>query len=179
MPRSTAPLAFLFLGLAGVTVGCASAGAVARPAADARVAVAFAEPSRFTDVSDSALQSETGRRQVLAELERFLVARGARHVPPGHRLEIRITDLDRAGEIEPLRGPAFDHVRIMREVYAPRIALEFALIDAGGAVARSGTRTLRDPLCLVKAGTLLPDDRLRYEKALLETWLREELGRPS
>ena len=179
MTRSTAPLLVLLVGFAGVSLGCATAAPVAQPASDARVVVTFVQPDRFTDVSDSALQNATGRRQVLAELERFLVARAERVVPAGQRLAIRVTDVDRAGEIEPLRGPAFDHVRIMRDVYSPRITLEFALTDAGGAVTRSGTRTLRDPIYLTRAGVLSPTDRLRYEKELLETWLREEFGRTS
>jgi hypothetical protein len=100
-------------------------------------------------------------------------------VPSGQRLAIRVIDLDRAGEIEPLRGPALDHARIMRDVFPPRITLEFALTDAGGAATRSGTRVLRDPLYLTRAGGLSPTDRLRHEKVLLERWLREELGRTS
>jgi hypothetical protein len=179
MTRSTAPLLVLLVGFAGVALGCATAAPVAQPAADSPVVVTFVQPDRFADVGDSALQNETGRRQVLAELERFLVVRGERVVPAGQRLAIRVTDVDRAGEGEFLRGPAFDHVRIMRDVYPPRITLEFTLTDAGGSVIRSGPRALRDPIYLTRAGVPSPTDRLRYEKELLETWLREEFGRTS
>ena len=90
-------------------------------------------------------------------------------------LAIRVTDVDLAGEFEPRRGPQFDRVRIMREIYPPRIDLEFRLTDSEGTVAREGRRQLRDPLYLARA-VLGDSDRLRYEKELLGEWLREELG---
>ena len=94
-------------------------------------------------------------------------------MPAGWTLEVRVTDVDLAGEIEPWRGPQFDRVRIMREVYPPRIDLEFRLADAKGAVFKQGSRVLRDPLYLTRAA-LGDSDRLRYEKQLLGDWLRQE-----
>ena len=75
-----------------------------------------------------------------------------------------MTDVDVAGEFEPWRGPQFDRVRIMREIYPPRIDLEFRLTDYRGAVVREGRRRLRDPLNRTCAA-LGDGDRLLYEEA--------------
>jgi hypothetical protein len=157
------------------TLGCSLASDRATAGRDSRVSVTFVEPERFTDVKDSVLGSDSGRAGLLAELEGFLRAAGARQVPAGLSLTIHVTDVDLAGEFEPGRGPQFDRVRIMREIYPPRIDLEFRLTDSQGTVVREGRRQLRDHLYLTRAA-LGDSDRLRYETDLLGDWLRQELG---
>ena len=48
-------------------------------------------------------------------------------MPAGLALEIQVTNIDLAGEFEPWRGPQFDRIRIMRDIYAPRFELTFRL----------------------------------------------------
>ena len=76
-----------------------------------------------------------------------------------------ITDIDRAGAFEPWRGRG--DVRIVRDVYPPRVDLGFTLTGADGAVIKRGERKLRD-LALVGRATASGSDPLRYEKALLD-----------
>jgi hypothetical protein len=153
-------------------------GAPAASAADApvRVAVTFVAPERFTDVKDADPGSKKGTQSILDELARFLRETGERYLPPDRSLEIRVTDVDLAGEFELWRGPQFSGTRFMRELYAPRIDLEFRLTDAGGRVVAEGRRSLRDSNYLMRSQRLT-DDRLRYEKDLLREWLRRELER--
>src|SRR5262249_49735583 len=69
--------------------------------------------------------------------------------------------------------------RVMIDIYAPRIRLEFRLTGRDGKVVSSGSRDLSDPLYLTRA-VLLATDPLRYEKNLLRDWLeREFAGRPT
>ena len=135
----------------------------------------FVQPERFTDVKDSLLGSPKGTADLLAEIDRYLHAAGERYVPAGLTLDIRVTNIDLAGEFEPWRGPQFDRVRIMRDVYPPRFALEFRLTDASGAVVKEGQRVLLDQLYL-SAAALNNGDRLYYDKLLLGDWLRQEFA---
>jgi hypothetical protein len=93
----------------------------------------------------------------------------------GHALEITLTDVDMAGEFETWRGPQACSVRVMLDIYAPRIRLDFHLTDRDGKVVSSGSRDLRDPLYLTRA-VFLAADALRYEKNLLLEWLQREFG---
>jgi hypothetical protein len=88
-------------------------------------------------------------------------------------LEVRFTDIDLAGEYEPQRGPRFDDIRIMREIYPPRMVLEFRLLDADGKVLAQGTRHLID-MNYQSNITPFNDEPLRYDKALLTDWMRSE-----
>jgi hypothetical protein len=90
------------------------------------------------------------------------------------RLEVHFTDVQRAGSFEPWRGPQAADVRIVRDIYPPRIDLRFGLLDADGKLLREGSRQLRDATFMMRPD-LYPNDPLRYEKTLLDDWLREEL----
>jgi hypothetical protein len=77
------------------------------------------------------------------EIDRYLHTAGERYVPAGLTLSLQITNIDLAGDLEAWRGPQFDRVRIMRDIYPPRFALQFRLTDASGAVVKEGQRVDR------------------------------------
>jgi len=162
--------------LLAALVAPASAGAVsAADQAESRVSVAFIEPQRFTDIKASAARSEKGSAAILDEIAQFLRQAGEAQLPAGFTLEIRVTDIDLAGEFEPVRGPQFERTRLMRDVYWPRFDLGFRLKDPDGRVVKEGPRTLRDLNYLTRL-LRVSEDRLRYEKALLRDWLRREFA---
>lgn len=140
-----------------------------------RVIVTFFEPAHFTDVSEGfPAGSEPGRDDLLAELRSYLVRRALRHVAAGQKLTITITDVDLAGDFEPWRGPQWTDVRVVKDIYPPRIALTFLLTDARGNLLRSGRRELTDLAFLMKLPMGFRDDRLRHEKELINDWLAAE-----
>lgn len=143
-----------------------------------RVTVQIPRPEAFTDFKATCIGMDERTRGLLNDLTHFIRATGARYVSDGGTLEITLTDVDMAGEFETWRGPQACSVRVMLDIYAPRIRLEFRLTDRDGKVVSSGPRDLRDPLYLTRA-VLLSTDPLRYEKNLLLEWFQRELaGRP-
>ena len=97
-------------------------------------------------------------------------------------MKIKVTDIDLAGDFEPWRGPQFDQVRITRDIYPPRISLEFRLTDGSGGIVSAGKRELRD--LAYQRRLIRPlddylryeDDYLRYEKDILRDWFRSEFS---
>ena len=156
-------------------VGCSVPAAKTATPPDSRISVTFVQPERFTDAKDSLLGSPKGTADLLAEIDRYLHTAGVRYVPAGLTLNLTITNIDLAGEFEPWRGPQFDRVRIMREIYPPRFTLEFRLTDSSGAVVKEGQRVLLDQLYLSSAALNSGDPRY-YDKLLLGDWLRREFA---
>ena len=81
-----------------------------------------------------------------------------------------------AGDFEPWRGPQMTDVRIVKDIYPPKVDLEFRLTGADGKVVKEGKRQLRDLAFMMKANTAA-NDNLRFEKALLDEWLRADFPR--
>lgn len=147
-------------------------GAVA--AESGAVRVVFADPERFSDLRVRPFDSVPTDDPALAELSRFVRAEATRRVGPGQTLEVRITDIDRAGEFEPRSGPRLDAVRVVRHVTPPRIDLSFRLLAVDGSVVKSGTRKLRDLSFLSRRPEA--HDAMRHEKRLLADWLQRDFG---
>lgn len=138
------------------------------------VDVTFFEREKFTDVRDAYMGTDKGRDGTLDTLKEHLMKRGLRGLLPGQKLAITITDVDLAGDYEPWRGPQWSDVRVVKDMYPPRIKLSFRLTDADGTVLKEGTRDLFDMGFLMKMTMAFRDDPLRHEKELLDDWLSDE-----
>lgn len=140
------------------------------------VAVRWDDPARFSELRLSPNVTEARRGDWVEQLARHLRERAAARLPPGERLEVDILDIERAGEYEPWQDLQLRDVRMMRDVYPPRMRLRFRRLDAQGRVIAEGERRLVDPGYL---SSVVPpgfaNDPLRYEKAMIDRWLQREL----
>ena len=145
--------------------------AAADPAA--RVEVVYVEPEKFTDVRNGYTQTDSARVFYLAALRRYIEQQAGRRLTDGDTLRVTITNVELAGDYE-ARRPSVTNVRIIREVNPARIDLSFRLARADGTVLAEGERRLRSTGYPVGVG-IDPADPLRYEKVLLDDWLRQDL----
>lgn len=161
-----------------VLLGAGAARALDTVKGPAQVDVVYFEREKFTDVRDGEFATDKGRDYTLDTLKEYLTKRAARGLLPGQKLAITITDVDLAGDYEPWRGPQWSDVRIVKDIYPPRIAFMFRLTDADGTVLKEGKRDIRDMAFMMKITMTFRDDPLRHEKTLLDDWLSDEF-RPS
>jgi hypothetical protein len=165
----------LVFSLAGLGVSASLAAAPAQTS-NAVAEVNFLEPRKFTDVKDNDM-GDYERTTYLDSLRDHVLDQAKRYVPAGYKLAVTFTDIDMAGDFEPWRGPRFGDIRIVKDMYPPRINLSFQLTDAEGNVVKQGQRELRDLAFMMKINTSFRDDPVRHEKALLDDWFRSEFPR--
>jgi len=139
------------------------------------VSVTTADPAGFSDVRNGPREPDRARRAWVDALCMHLSERAAAALPEGQTLEVRLVDVQRAGGFEPARGPQAGQVRVVRDIYPPRIVLEFKRLAANGTVLQSGRRELSDP-AFMERGARGGADPLRYEKGLIDDWVRREFG---
>lgn len=172
-------LAVIACGAAGLTPALATTAPASgsttpsAAAAQARVSVTYVNPEGFSEARQFGQQDRFNGTRYLEPLKAHLIKRATRMLPPGDRLEVTITDIKLAGGYEPWRGPNLMYVRFMKDIYPPRIDLTFKLIDSNGKVLREGSRKLRN-LGYLQSSVASPGDTdpLRYDKALIDSWLR-------
>lgn len=138
------------------------------------VTVQYVNPHDFTESRQSAGIVGFDQHNYLEKLKTYLQQQAAPMLAAGQHLSVRITDIDLAGSYEPWRAPAMTDVRIMRDIYPPRIELSFTLTGANGKTLRSGDRQLNGLGYLSGSAMGHPDhEPLRYDKSLLDRWLRQ------
>ena len=178
------PLFIASLAIAGLLSGTADArsrnvtdaDAPRSLAAEGPVSVDWTDPNEFSDIRHSGNRWAAQRGNWVEQLARHLQTRAAARLPQGERLEVTITDIMRAGQYEPWRGPNLQDARIVREIYPPRMSLTFKRLDASGAVIDEGTRTLRNSGFLMSASSVGTSDPLRFEKNMIDDWIRREFS---
>jgi hypothetical protein len=139
------------------------------------VSVSWTDPAGFSDIRLSRNRFEARRGDWVREIAAHVARRAGRALGPGETLEVRITDIRRAGEYEPTAG-SIDRVRIIRDIYPPRIDLHYARHDANGRIVDSGDRRLFDVGFLTRPGySPRANDSLRFEKRLVDDWVRRDL----
>ena len=170
------PLSAIALFAATLLAGCATPTPRAA-AADSHVLVNWDDPANFADTRSNLCRNRVKPEEWLGQLARYVQSRADRVVAGGQTLQVTITDIQRAGQCEPWRGPNLDDVRIIKDIYPPSISLHFALTDANGHIVSEGDRKLRDSAFMHRGTLLNQDDPLRFEKRLLDDWLRDEFAK--
>lgn len=170
------------LALAFACSACAQTRDVTDPSAPRALAtggpvtVEWTDPAAFTEIRSSRNRWEARRGDWVHELADHLRKEAEQRIGPGERLHVVITDIRRAGDFEPGLNPQMDHVRIMRDLYWPRITLQFSHLDASGNPIAEGEHELSDPNYLSSIPGRARDEALRYEKAMIDDWLQREFG---
>lgn len=155
--------------------GLGHAAASADPEPVPRIAVVFVEPEKFTDARRAEFKPNSDA--LLDAIAKFMQEMAEETLPPDMNLDIRVTDIDLAGNFEPWHTPQSDHVRNTNQLYPPRIVLEFRVIGLRGHVIQSGKRHLTDLDYQLRTFYPPMDDYLRYEKDLLRHWFHAEFGK--
>ena len=145
--------------------------------ADGPVSVEWTDPAEFSELRFSQNRWEAQQGDWVTQLARYLQERAAARLPEGQRMDVTITDIKRAGSFEPWHGANANNIRVMRDVYPPRMTLQVRITDADGRVVSEGEQRLVDTAFLMN-NRPMDTDPLRFEKDMIDTWLRRELPAP-
>jgi hypothetical protein len=143
------------------------------PSDSSPVSVSWTDPAQFTELRFSGNRWEAQRGTWVSDLARYLQTQAARKLAPGQTMQVTITDIARAGRYEPTASIRMNDIRIVKDIYPPRMTLNFKVLDANGEVVSEGERKLVDHSFLLNAG-ITNNDLLRYEKRMIDDWLRNE-----
>ncbi|WP_312252701.1 DUF3016 domain-containing protein [Stenotrophomonas sp.] len=144
--------------------------------ADGPVSVKWTDPAQFTELRQTTNRFEAERGDWVQQIARYIQTTAAKPLQPGQTLDVTVTDIKRAGDYEPWHGPRGSDIRVMRDIYPPRISLQYTLKDASGRIVNEGEAKLSDSGYLHNIGVRSDTDPLRYEKRLIDDWVKKQLA---
>ncbi|MFG6413996.1 DUF3016 domain-containing protein [Roseateles sp. DC23W] len=145
---------------------------IAAAAAHADVKVTFVQTDKFSDIKDnSGFRDET----VLKDIEAHLVEQAQKRLP-GRDVTIEVTDVNLAGDVEPV-GHNAQWIRVMRTVTLPSLSMKYT-VSEGGKVVKQGETLLRDMNYQDGFNRYSSGDPLRYEKRMIDNWFDREFRAP-
>ena len=149
----------------------ASAGA-------AELKIDWQNPDDFRDADYYNNGGAKSKQIVITNLEKYFTKEAKRRLPEGAVLELKVTELDLAGDFEPWRNAGWDDVRIVKSIYPATIEFDYKYIGEDGNVISEGSERLRDTLIprSIVATSLGRSENYPYVKNLMRDWMRK-LGR--
>ena len=152
-----------FIKLLSLTVGLVLS---MQAVAVAKVEITWTNPEKYTDVKDPFGRLDTTKEDAFYNIEKHL-NRLAKKLPDGYLLKMDVTDVDLAGEART------SDVRIIRDLFPPRVEFSYKLLDAGNNVMGEGKENIRNLSFLTNSSLRHRHEAFGYEKQLLEDWFKD------
>ena len=171
VPHTLAPVRGVLLAV--LLAAVAAAQALTPP--PERIQVIWAPTDKLTEVRDNQMQRGWLRPEDwMKSLSDDLRKRADRVLPAGEQLQVTINDIKLAGSYEPWRRSEQQDIRILKDIYPPRVELHYKLMASDGSTIREGDKKLVDGAYLQRSVAADSTDPLRYDKRLLSEWVARE-----
>jgi hypothetical protein len=135
----------------------------------AEVRIVWEHPDRYTDIRAGEENQAAFEQRVFKSFGEIF-NRLARTMPDGDVWEIKVTDLDLAGEVKPRNNGQW--IRVIRDVDWPRMSFSYVLKDAQGQEIAQGQEDLSDMSFSSRIRSVNPDTSFWYEEMMIKDWFR-------
>ncbi|MBC3918715.1 DUF3016 domain-containing protein [Undibacterium sp. CY18W] len=143
------------------------------PAYAGSARVSWQEPEKFTDIRPTNESKIGFQERVIKEFDRMFDDL-AKKLPDGYVWDITVTDVDLAGDVRPFFTPMVSEVRVIRDLYWPRMSFRFDLKDEQGKTVASGNEDVKDMSFLMRLGVASGHNSFQYEEQMLRDWFSKQ-----
>ncbi|MHC9509886.1 DUF3016 domain-containing protein [Kangiella sp. M94] len=137
------------------------------------VKVSWGEFDDFIDVRPATETKSAFYKRVKTSLDKSFIALGEK-LPEGAVFEMRITDLDLAGDV---RYGGIQEYRLVERLYFPKMKFDYQLINDEGKTLKEGSELLKDMKFLdrIRTPAQYRNEGFYYEKRMFEDWFKDNI----
>lgn len=142
-----------------------------------QVSIDFIESDSFTDIQNGPIRSTRRESYILKTIKKNMANEAYRYLPNGYSLQVRITNIDLAGDRSPISSKHGEY-RVFRATHPPRIAFDYAVLDTSGNVISTGSERLTDLAYRNNLKVAISSDKTAaYVNDLVSSWVHRDLRR--
>ena len=131
--------------------------------------VTWTDYKKYRDIEEGNENRKYFRERTFENFEKHFT-KLAEKLPEGQILKIDVTNVDLAGDTY---VGGINLLRIVEDIYFPRMDFSYQLINADGGEVVSGKVKLRDMNFLRRNNLRYNRDSLSYEKRMLDDWFSD------
>lgn len=132
-------------------------------------AVIWVEYEKYRDIDPGNQGRKHFRERTFKKFEEHF-AKLAENLPEGQVLNVKVTDVDLAGDTH---HGGINQLRIIKDIYFPRMNFSYELVNADGSIATSGEIVLKDMNFMMGSNLKYRNESLGYEKKMLDDWFSD------
>ncbi|MCG9730258.1 DUF3016 domain-containing protein [Shewanella sp. Isolate13] len=141
---------------------------------DGVVKVEWQDPNSFRDIRSSGDIQSRFETRTFDQLTKNLNKEASKVLKPDQKLEMVVTDLDLAGDVRPTFGATTNDLRVVKDIYPPRITFSYKVIE-GDQVIIAGDEKLTD-MNFMHSINKMNNKPYRYENEMLTSWLKTSIA---
>lgn len=139
----------------------------------ADVKVNWQDPDQYTDIRPTNETKDAFRKRVFEALDEVF-RDNAKALPEHYLLEINVTNLDLAGDTNILQSRHGNDIRLIKDIYWPRMSLQYTLKNEQGVVISQGKADLADINFLFTHRIIASHTGFEYEERMINNWFKEQ-----
>ncbi|MFZ6686810.1 DUF3016 domain-containing protein [Undibacterium sp. SXout11W] len=158
---------FLALVVSGVGLlsGVADAG---------EVKVTWQDPDKYADIRPGNESRDNFRAQVFKELGQVFTDL-AKKLPDDVQWSVTVTDLDLAGDVRPMMRAGGNEIRIIKDIYWPRMSFNYTMTNATGQTIAESSENISDMGFMMSRPLNVGNGSFPYESRMIEDWFQKQL----
>ncbi len=135
--------------------------------------VSWQEPEKYTDIRASNESRDSFKERVFKEFN-AMFSTMAKKLPDGYQMEITVTDLDLAGDVNSMYSRQGRDIRVVKELYWPRMSFSYTLRNEKNEVVASAKEDVKDMNFMMSAGIHSNVSSFDYEEKMLNDWFKTQ-----
>lgn len=135
--------------------------------------VTWGDLSKFTDVVEGQESKAHFQERLVKEFGDVFNRFSERYLPEGYVLEVKVTDLDLAGDVRPMVVQG-GMLRIVSRIYWPTMSFEYVLKNAKNEIVKSDKATLKDMDFMERIRIPTGKTGFEYEEKMLSDWFKQQ-----
>jgi len=145
-------------------------GLISPPSFSAKAEVTWTNPDKYRDIKAGDENRNVFKARVYKTFDKHF-AKLAKKLPENQTLKIDITDLDLAGDVNISGG--IHQIRIITDLYFPRIKFSYNLVNADNTSAKAGEINLKDMSFMMHGNLRYRNKSFGYGKRMIEEWFKD------
>jgi hypothetical protein len=137
------------------------------------VKVNWLNPEKYSDIRPANGSRKAFQERVTKAFEKIL-GELTEKLPAGYSLEITVKDIDLAGDVNPMYRIDNTDVRVIKDIYFPRIKLDYVLFDQNKQPIRQESDVkLKDMGFMTSNHIGYQNREFAYEHEMLKKWFNK------
>ncbi|MBY5922065.1 DUF3016 domain-containing protein [Ferrimonas balearica] len=166
------------IALASVLIGCSSKPEPEGPVQnfltkDGQVTILWKDPAKYADIESTSMLQSTFEKYLFSELTEELGKVANPKLGDAYQLELEVTNVDLPGDVKPSFDTGADDIRVVSDLYPPKMAFTYEL-KRDGQVVKQGTEKLSDMSFLFGIEPI-GNDPFPYMGRMMEEWFRKAI----
>lgn len=139
------------------------------------VKVNWQNPEKYSDIRPSSGTKKAYQKRVISAFDKIWADLAAK-LPAGHSLLVTVKDLDLAGDVNPMYRIDHSDIRVVKEIYFPRMTFDYQLLDSNGQVVLAEQDVKIKDMGFMNSSPIgLGSTEFVYEKQMLKNWFQKTL----